>query len=192
VVDTPVSTASSAEIALAKPPAIVESAPVTTDSTTTSEKIPMQKIDAKNTMQYGERLKNKAYADQVRNVLGTTETDPKKLRDIIGTLQDKLEVKKDRALGPNTFDKLKVRWDAFTKDSPDGKYKDFIDGLIRPNAEKPATVTKPPESSITLDIQTPQAEAISPKMEENTKELRQDMESGMLRVGDEKINFELK
>ena len=90
--DTPVSTASSAEIALAKPPAIVESAPVTTDSTTTSEKIPMQKIDAKNTMQYGERLKNKAYAEQVRNVLGTTETDPKKLRDIIGTLQDKLEV----------------------------------------------------------------------------------------------------
>ena len=111
--------------------------------------------------------------------------DIKKLQSALN-LPDKAV---DGALGPKTFKELKGKWDA----RPQGQdYKTFIDGLIRPNAEKPATVTKPPESSITLDIQTPQAEAISPKMEENTKELRQDMESGMLRVGDEKINFELK
>ena len=138
---------------------------------------------------------NAGYKKQVEQILGTPSwerressliiADIKKLQSALN-LPDKAV---DGALGPKTFKELKGKWDA----RPQGQdYKTFIDGLIRPNAEKPATVTKPPESSITLDIQTPQAEAISPKMEENTKELRQDMESGMLRVGDEKINFELK
>ncbi len=139
-----------------------------------------------------EALKKTEYQKQVGYILGMESTDPVALKQGIKDLQKALGFKDkaaDGALGPNTFKELKVRWDA----RPQGQdYKTFIDGLIRPNAEKPATVTKPPESSITLNIQTPQAEAISPKMEENAKELRQDMESGMLRVGDEKINFELK
>ena len=70
----------------------------------------MEKTDAKNTMTHGNRLKEASYRKQVQNVLNTETADPKKLTKIIKELQKKLEVKADGALGPNTFDKLKVHF----------------------------------------------------------------------------------
>jgi hypothetical protein len=56
-------------------------------SATTSEKIPMEKTDAKNTMTHGNRLKEASYRKQVQNVLNTETADPKELTKIIKELQ---------------------------------------------------------------------------------------------------------
>ena len=173
----------------------VESTPVTTDSTTASEKIPMEKTDAKNTMTHGNRLKEASYRKQVQDVLNTETADPKELTKIIKALQKKLEVKADGALGPNTFDKLKVEWDKSQEGNPKQTYKEFINALMGRTVD----AQKPPETELNnvhISIPDQTLTAIGPDFEEQKKELekelKHDMENGMLRVGTERINFELK
>ena len=164
-------------------------------SATTSEKIPMEKTDAKNTMTHGNRLKEASYRKQVQDVLNTETADPKELTKIIKALQKKLEVKADGALGPNTFDKLKVRWDKSQEGNPKQTYKEFINALMGRTVD----AQKPPETELNnvhISIPDQTLTAIGPDFEEQKKELekelKHDMENGMLRVGTERINFELK
>lgn len=108
--------------------------------------------------QHTEALKKTEYQKQVGYILGIESIDPVVLKQGIKDLQKALEFKDkavDGALGPKTFDALKVKWEK--RNPPNQDYKTFIDGLIRPQAEKPA-VTEP--SSVTEQANT-SAPAIS-------------------------------
>jgi hypothetical protein len=88
------------------------------------------------------------YKKQVEQILGLPWEPREDNEAIIGdikTLQKALGVKEDGALGPNTFKKLKVRWDA----RPQGQdYKTFIDGLMnRTKVENPVVVVPEPTNT---------------------------------------------
>lgn len=138
---------------------------------------------------------NQEYRKQVEQILGLPwdgSSDYKQLKQDIKTLQEKIGLPLkdiDGALGPKTFDKLKSRWDARPKGQD---YKAFINELMGRKTEAPTAPVITWISTINLDSSIQSIESIKPKLEINTKELQHDMENGMLRVGDEKINFELK
>ena len=131
----------------------------------------MEKTDAKNTMTHGNRLKEASYRKQVQDVLNTETADPKELTKIIKALQKKLEVKADGALGPNTFDKLKVRWDKSQEGNPKQTYKEFINALMGRTVD----AQKPPETELNnvhISIPDQTLTAIGPDFEEQKKRTR--------------------
>lgn len=100
-----------------------------------------QRSEKINMMQHSNALKdNPKYQEQVRNILRwkyEQSTDGAELKKGIKELQKALKVKDDGALGPNTFQKLKARWDS----RPSGQdYQTFIDGLMN---RSPAAHTEP-------------------------------------------------
>lgn len=122
---------------------------------------------------------NQEYRKQVEQILGLPwdgSSDYKQLKQDIKTLQEKVKLpikEQDGALGPRTFNALKVEWDKSQEGNPKPTYKEFINKLMNrpkidqsiPNPTIQQTEQTLQQSSVSNSVST----KIEPTIVENDK-----------------------
>lgn len=149
---------------------------------------------------------NIEYKKQVEQILGRSSWESRSSTEIKGdiqTLQHALGVKEDSALGPNTFDALKTRWEISQLTNPQTSYTEFINNLMgRANINiTPIQIEDPtkPINVTPIQIDSPQAstepvsttEGTAPKNEKSDFGAIFDSASVETEDGTAAINFEL-